>query len=79
LQTIFQLSLDLISIADMDRATFLRVNPAFTDGLGIANKNYSAREAVCRLCTDVSRIGFNQKHHVRLSALSHPRSGGVVL
>lgn len=33
-QAIFQLSLDLICIADIDSATFLRVNPAFTEVLG---------------------------------------------
>ncbi len=34
LQAIFQLSLDLICVADIDRSTFLHVNPAFTEVLG---------------------------------------------
>lgn len=38
LRRIFELSIDMICVLDVERATFLRVNPAFTHALGYAQE-----------------------------------------
>ncbi len=48
LQRIFEMSIDMICIADINTATFLRVNPAFTEILG-----YSEEELLTRSFLDL--------------------------
>jgi PAS domain S-box-containing protein len=43
---IFSMSLDMICIADIDTATFLKVNPAFTDTLGFSEQELLDRSFI---------------------------------